>query len=137
MRTSTFLLAGFMVALLASASLAAAATNATSGVTATNAALPKLVDLGAGKCIPCKAMAPILEELKKTHADRFKVEFIDVWKDPDAARPYKINLIPTQIFYSADGTELFRHEGFYGKDDILKKWRELGVNTTRQEESAP
>jgi thioredoxin 1 len=41
-------------------------------------ALPRLVDLGVGKCIPCKKMAPILEELKKEYAGRMEVEFIDV-----------------------------------------------------------
>jgi len=38
-----------------------------------------------------------------------------------------IGLIPTQVFFAADGSELFRHEGFFGRDDILAKWRELGV----------
>lgn len=91
------------------------------------AALPRLVDLGAGRCIPCKAMAPILEELRKEQADQFDVVFIDVWENPDAAKPYAINLIPTQIFLDADGKELWRHEGFLSKDDILAKWREFGV----------
>ena len=90
--------------------------------------LPKLVDLGANKCIPCKAMAPILEELKKDYAGKLEVEFIDVWKNPDAGTPYKIQMIPTQIFLDARGKELFRHTGFYGKADILAKWKELGVN---------
>jgi thioredoxin 1 len=89
--------------------------------------LPRLVDLGAGKCIPCKAMAPILEELKTQYKDKFEVVFIDVWQNPDAAKPYNINLIPTQIFFDKDGKELFRHEGFFAKDDILAKWKELGV----------
>lgn len=89
--------------------------------------LPRLVDLGAGKCIPCKMMAPILEDLKKTCAGRMEVVFIDVWEDPDAGKKYGINMIPTQIFYDAAGKELFRHEGFFGKDDILAKWKELGV----------
>lgn len=93
-----------------------------------NARLPKLLDLGAGKCIPCKMMAPILEELKKEYAGRMNVEFIDVWVNPDAAKPYGIEVIPTQIFYDAAGKELFRHVGFFGKEDILGKWRELGVN---------
>jgi thioredoxin 1 len=37
-------------------------------------------------------------------------------------------MIPTQIFYAADGRELARHEGFIGRDEILAKWRELGVS---------
>ena len=90
--------------------------------------LPKLLDLGAGKCIPCKKMAPILEGLKMEYAGRMNVEFIDVWKDEAAVEKYKIEMIPTQIFYDAEGKELFRHVGFYGKDDILAKWKELGVD---------
>jgi len=92
------------------------------------AVLPKLLDLGAGACIPCKMMAPILEEMKKTYAGRLDVEFIDVWKNPRAAETYGIKLIPTQIFYDASGTERFRHEGFFAKEDILAKWKELGVD---------
>ena len=91
-------------------------------------ALPKLVDLGAGKCIPCKKMAPILEELKKEYAGSLDVVFIDVWKTPEQGEKYKINLIPTQIFFDASGKELSRHEGFFGKEDILAEWKRLGVN---------
>jgi len=94
-------------------------------------ALPLLVDLGADKCIPCKMMAPILEELKKEYADRFRVDFFDVWKDPDIARKYGIRLIPTQVFFDASGKELFRHEGFFSREDILAKWKELGVELTQ------
>lgn len=90
-------------------------------------ALPRLVDLGAGKCIPCKMMAPILEDLKKTLAGTLDVQFIDVWENPEAGRQYGINVIPTQIFYDARGKELFRHEGFMGKEDILAKWKEFGM----------
>jgi thioredoxin 1 len=89
--------------------------------------LPRLVDLGAGKCIPCKLMAPILEELKSNTVGRLEVQFIDVWKNPDAGAPYAIRMIPTQIFYGAGGKELFRHEGFFSLEDILAKWKELGV----------
>ena len=106
----------------------AVVTDAVMPETATKAkALPRLVDLGAGKCIPCKMMAPLLEDLKKTYASKMEVEFIDVWENPDAGKKYGINVIPTQIFYDADGKELFRHEGFFGKEDILAKWKELGV----------
>ncbi len=97
------------------------------GVVAAQKALPKLVDLGAGKCIPCKAMAPILEDLRKTYQGQFDVQFIDVWEDPDAATQYGVQVIPTQIFYDAGGAERFRHEGFFAKEDILAKWGELNV----------
>ncbi len=96
---------------------------------ATSAApIPRLVDVGAGKCIPCKAMAPILEGLKAEYAGRMEVLFVDVWQDPDAGRPYGIRMIPTQIFYGADGRELARHEGFMGKDEILARWKAVGVS---------
>jgi thioredoxin 1 len=106
------------------------ATANESAAIATTAKLPRLVDLGAGKCIPCKMMAPILEGLKKEYAGRMNVEFIDVWVNPDAGKPYNIEMIPTQIFFDAEGKELFRHVGFFGKEDILGKWKELGVDVT-------
>jgi len=90
-------------------------------------ALPRLVDLGAGACIPCKAMKPILDDLMENHAGTFKTEFIDVWKDKAAGKAYNIKMIPTQIFFDADGRERFRHEGFMSKEKILATWRELGV----------
>ncbi len=90
-------------------------------------ALPQLIDLGANKCIPCKAMVPILDELKQSHSDQFQVTFIDVWKDKDSGQRYKVRIIPTQIFFSADGEELFRHEGFLSREEILDTWKQLGV----------
>jgi thioredoxin 1 len=105
----------------------AAAAQAPAQATAA-AATPRLVDVGAGKCIPCKAMAPILDGLKAEYAGRMEVHFVDVWQDPDAAKPYGIRMIPTQIFYGADGRELARHEGFMAKDEILARWKAVGVN---------
>ncbi len=97
------------------------------GWAATPTALPRFVDLGADKCIPCKMMAPILAELGKEYAGQLNVVFIDVWKNRGEGARYGIQLIPTQIFFDASGKELFRHEGFYAKKDILAKWAELGV----------
>ena len=99
------------------------------------AALPRLVDLGASKCIPCKMMKPILTKLTKDYAGRMEVVFIDVWERRDAGERYGIRLIPTQIFYDAAGTERARHEGFMSEKDILAKWKELGIEfapTTEQ-----
>jgi len=90
------------------------------------AELPKLVDVGADKCIPCIKMAPILEDLKKDFAGQLDVEFVDAWKHREEAAKYSVRMIPTQIFYAADGRELYRHTGFYGREDILGKWQEFG-----------
>lgn len=89
--------------------------------------LPRLVDLGADKCIPCKLMTPIIADLSKDFAGQLNVVFIDVWKHPGEGKAYGIQVIPTQIFYDASGKERFRHEGFMAKKDILAKWKEIGV----------
>ncbi len=112
----------------AAAPQAAPAAATAAAQSAPTAALPRLVDLGADKCIPCKMMAPILKDLKTSLVERLTVEFIDVWQNPDAGTPYKIKLIPTQIFFAADGRELFRHEGFFSKKDILLQWEQLGYS---------
>ena len=98
-----------------------------------NKDLPILLDLGSDQCIPCKEMAPILEELKAVYTGKFQVEIVDIRKDPMIATVYNIQLIPTQIFLDASGKELFRHEGFYSKEDILSKWKELGFEMTQTE----
>jgi len=89
--------------------------------------LPLLLDLGSTSCIPCKMMAPVLEDLKKTYASKLRVEFVDVWEDREAGKRYGIEAIPTQIFYDASGKELYRHTGYYSKEDIVAKLGELGL----------
>jgi thioredoxin 1 len=89
--------------------------------------LPRIVDVGADKCIPCIMMAPILEELKKEYAGVLIVEFVDVWKNPQAGQQYGVRGIPTQIFYDVSGKELKRHQGFISKQGILDQFQQLGV----------
>jgi len=89
--------------------------------------LPKLIDLGADKCIPCKMMKPILEELKASYAGKLDVEIIDVWENPKEADKYGIRIIPTQIFFDPEGKEFYRHEGFMSKEDILNTFKQKGM----------
>jgi thioredoxin 1 len=104
---------------------------------ATHAKLPRLVELGAGKCTACKKMKPIIEELQKTYAGQLQVDSIDVIDQADAAKPFDWRLIPCQIFLDADGKELWRHEGFLSSADILAKWTELGFAFDDSRESSP
>ena len=80
-----------------------------------------LVDLGAKSCIPCKLMAPILEELEKEYKGRAAVIFIDVWENRDISKEFRVVTIPTQIFYNKQGQEVYRHVGFFDKESIKEK----------------
>jgi thioredoxin 1 len=115
-------------AVQAPAAVAAPSSSAVAGPAPAVRPVPRLVDLGAGKCVPCKAMAPVLEQLRADYAGRMDVVFIDVWQRPEEARRYRVHMIPTQIFYAADGRELARHEGFIDREGILGAWAKLGVS---------
>ncbi|MDU9049840.1 MAG: thioredoxin family protein [Candidatus Electrothrix sp. Rat3] len=86
-----------------------------------------MVDLGAHKCIPCKMMAPILKKMTAEYEGRAAVIFIDVWKDPSQSKKFKISTIPTQIFFDAQGKEVYRHQGFLSEEDIVSQFTKMGV----------
>jgi thioredoxin 1 len=114
----------------ASATLPPAATPAAKTVVppSTAARLPRLVDLGATTCIPCKEMEPILESMRAGYAGRLTVDFINVRTEAEKAKPYSIKLIPTQIWFDADGKELSRHEGVIQAADIVARFKEHGID---------
>ena len=89
--------------------------------------LPRLIDFGAGTCATCKMMNAVLNELAGEYDQRLSIRIVDTGEDKKTAADYSIRMIPTQVFLDAEGNELFRHEGFISKEDILKKWAELGV----------
>jgi thioredoxin 1 len=88
---------------------------------------PTVADFGARTCIPCKKMAPILEELNRELKGKANVTFTDVWSAPGIAQDYRIQMIPTQIFFDAKGKEVKRHIGFIDKAGILKELRAAGL----------
>ena len=112
--------------------------------------LPVIVDFGADSCIPCKEMAPVLEELNRTLQGKAVVKFVDVWKNKDLAKGYPLRVIPTQFFFDKDGKpftpsdaqksqmilfatqepkeHLFTaHEGGMTRDQLLAVLGEMGV----------
>ncbi|HOX40448.1 MAG TPA: organomercurial lyase [Candidatus Brocadiia bacterium] len=99
--------------------------------------LPRLLDLGRGQCIPCKMMMPVLDGLKKDFTGKLEVEYIDIGEQPEMATVHGVLTIPTQIFFAPDGKELFRHEGYYPREDILAKWKELGYDFVAAQAAAP
>ena len=66
--------------------------------------LPVIVDYGSDSCIPCKEMAPVLEKMNKEYQGKAFIKFADVWKYYEAASNVPVRMIPTQVFFLADGT---------------------------------
>jgi thioredoxin 1 len=86
-----------------------------------------MVDFGADGCIPCEKMRPILAELKEKYAGRVNIVFVHARQETVLAMRYRIQSIPTQIFYDKSGKEVFRHTGYYSQRNIERKLREMGV----------
>ena len=87
------------------------------------------IELGSIKCIPCKMMQPIMNEIEEEYKGQVKVVFYDVWTSEGKpyAQKYGIRIIPTQVFLDKDGKEYFRHEGFFAKDELIKVLKKQGV----------
>lgn len=88
--------------------------------------LPALIDLGSSSCVPCRMMEEELDRLDSETGDRLDVQVIDVNQNGQAARDFGVRVIPTQVFLSETGEELYRHEGYMSFDDMLAQWRTLG-----------
>ena len=75
---------------------------------------------------------PMLEELHTEYDHAFELVKIDVSRQENQAISIQnqIQYIPTQIFYDENGKQLFRHTGYFSKDQILSKWKELGYEMT-------
>ncbi len=82
--------------------------------------LVTFVELGSVKCIPCKAMQPVMKSVEEKYGSQLNVVFYDVWREEQAhyAQDYNIRLIPTQVFLDSNGKELMRHEGFFPEKEI-------------------
>jgi thioredoxin 1 len=87
-----------------------------------------MVDLGAGSCIPCKMMEPILQKLEKRYKGKAEIVFIDLRYDREKAQQFQVRAIPTQVFFDKEGKEIARHVGFMSEEAIVEQLKKLGVN---------
>lgn len=88
---------------------------------------PTLVEFGATGCVPCDMMQPILDNLRKDYPEKLNVVFIHVGEEQILASRYGIRAIPVQVFYDAQGKEVFRHTGFLAETEVTKQLAKLGV----------
>jgi thioredoxin 1 len=88
---------------------------------------PTLLEFGRGKCIPCKMMKPILEELMKECEGKAVIRIVNIDQEKELTEKNKIMMIPTQVFYDTTGKEVFRHVGFFEKDSVKVHLQAVGV----------
>jgi thioredoxin 1 len=81
---------------------------------------PVLVDFGAEWCGPCRALAPIVEDLAKEYSGRLKVGTVDIDRAQDVARQFQIMSVPTIIFFKG-GSVVDKVTGLRPKADLKKR----------------
>jgi thioredoxin 1 len=69
----------------------------------------------------------VIGTVRGKYSDSINIVYIEPQKEQILAARYNVRSIPTQIFYSKSGQEVFRHSGFFSQEDIEKKLTEMGV----------
>jgi len=87
------------------------------------------IELGSDRCVPCRMMRPIVEEIEKKYGDRVRVVYLDVGgkNGRKYVEAYGLKAIPTQIFLDSGGKEYYRHVGFFPEEEIVKVLKSKGV----------
>jgi len=74
-------------------------TDSTFNAEVIDSVLPVMLDCWAAWCVPCGAMAPVLNDLAKAYAGRMKVAKLNVDQNPYTASRYSVMSLPTLLFF--------------------------------------
>ena len=91
--------------------------------------LPSIVEFGATTCSTCLEMKAVLDSVARRTQGRAHVLIIDISKDWEAGQAYRIQLMPTQVFFDASGREIGRHMGKLTEAEVVAG---LGLGDTQK-----
>lgn len=86
---------------------------------------PAVIEFGANACVSCREMKHVLAELARAHGERITVADIDILKEREYISRYQIRLMPTQVFFDANGQEISRHMGTISGPEILARLEQV------------
>ena len=88
-----------------------------------NSDVPVILDFYSERCMPCKMLAPALEEIREEYADKIKVAKVDADENDELVMKYRVMSLPTLLYFK-DGSETDRTTGPITKEKILEKVNE-------------
>jgi thioredoxin 1 len=116
-----------LILLLASVSAMAHADTAASVQTVLNSRQPALIEFGAETCSQCKRMKVVLDGITRRYQGRAQIVQVNVNRDREVTRQFKIMVIPTLVFFDAKGKEAGRSYGFMDEVTVARKLHDLGA----------
>jgi thiol-disulfide isomerase/thioredoxin len=109
------------------ATTAAMAADDEPATLARSAGKPVIADFGLGFCVQCKKQRATLEEVRKAFGDKIIVRMVNVSKEGRLVERYKVEMIPTLVFFDASGQVTFRKVGPLGFKEISGQLSRMGV----------
>jgi thiol-disulfide isomerase/thioredoxin len=87
--------------------------------------LPELLEFDRKYCPVCRASELVILSVKNRYPGQFVVRKLYIDEDENLFRRYRVVFVPTQVFIDPAGNELYRHEGVFKEEELIRKLREL------------
>jgi len=94
---------------------------------AKSAGQPLIADFGLGFCMQCKKQAETLERIRKAYDGKVTIRMVDAVKEQVLMSRYEVELIPTLVFFDAEGNVVLKKVGPMGYDAIRDQLSRMGV----------
>jgi len=86
-----------------------------------------IIEFGGEHCIPCKAMQPVLQELRDALGGKGVIRNFWIQQYPAVAREHRIMVMPTQVVINPQGEEVLRHQGYWDAAEFRAALRRVGA----------